>query len=300
MGVILYPVAYTDNYTIDGSVAVVTLPKMETCDETSTKGLINLGTDVWNCRKDYVGADHRFNMAIPDDETIDFQFSILDLFSADKENPDLGWDDWIFVTVYDFQNSLLETALENIAIRYNNIWTGEKNVQTIRIDTSLFDGDCYRFKFTTSMGHEYWSQDFYRAYECRNWLEVEGIYTNKDCENVYYGTGVGVGDTALTYSNRIWIPAMLTQPRNSFNKEDFNESRYGSIETTTIYELTLNKPIPPYLNNIIWGIILAAREVYINGDVYQLDSSDLRRTNLSGRMFHWSAVELSTSCKTEC
>lgn len=237
---------------------------------------------------------------IPDDEKFMLQIQFFDEGSADRTNPDTGWEDWLNVELCDEDgNAVIDTAgvdvMSDIASRWLNAWNGSNSVQTIEIDTSLFALNCWSLKFKTSGGQEICTHDFQRATLLDDLISIEGVYGNSvDCHNNWYGVPTAFhGSGAFAYSNKVWVRAKLRYDGGNPETTTFG-NRVTSVDSDDIYTLNSGEKMPPYMIRHIKGSVFSGQTVLIGGEEYEYENPKFKRERGS-QMFKFD-LEVKKDC----
>ncbi len=256
------------------------LPVKKLCDNTVPDGLLSECDKLWNCSPVCAG-DTPYFIPVPEDGT----FMLQTNFNGSGE-----WGSWINIVLTDHMGTVINSLSENdFGVRWMTGRSKKHSYQTIEIDVSAIDMDCFGFKITSTSGHEVCTQ-IYRKEKCSNLVEVEGLMSGHDCWNNYYGDPVGAyTGTSFKYSNKIYLKGMAKYYGGSTDLDDDVIKEYTRVHPS--------EKIAPFMMRYLFNKILSTEKVKVNGAEYRNDGSGTFNPVGSGTMF-FPIMEFYTTCTT--
>lgn len=253
-------------------------PELVQCIETDDEGFLQDCDNpycVFRCENDPTG-----EIPFVRGDKIMIQTQMRDLYNVDPKNPETGWNEWIFLHIYDAE-TMEAFIFDEIDFRKYVAHTGRNSFQVIEIDTGLENFPCawfaeiYAYKLEEIEGmdtlveidcrrtHNYREID-----ECATTYTVEGLYEKYDCKGNFYGeVENSFGDDFFVYSNKTRIEGGLLkrQPTVS-NDEGITTITENYRFTTSMADSYSGVFVPNYL--ISWYTnIFAAKNVNINNNL---------------------------------
>ena len=241
------------------------LPLKTACNGTVIDGLFALCGNLWNCNKK-CATDINYYFPVPEDGKIQFQTN----FSLSTDSV-LGTD--IEIKLYDLNDNEIEADWNDYVSR----WVVGQGYQTIEIDFAEVPIDCGSFKI--SVGEGVVCTEQFKKRPCSCLVEIEGIVSDKDCWNNYYGTSQVFTGTNFAYSNRIYLEG---------NAKYFgtNTTTKGMVEVLRFIPTAL---IAPYMQRYIAHKILKSKQVIINGETW--NTKDTQMTPRERSSMFWPIME---------
>jgi len=275
--------------------------------------------DSWNCR--LCSNDLPFWNTVNAGDQIFFQFQQPDQANGiDPDDPGVfGWGDQARYKVFrccdDVEIVLPLSEVPNyyVGLYEQKNYKGESsffNIQQIQFDVNAiinagFNGDfgsdnCFYFKFefatnkTRTEFEEFCSEPFKLNSCLQSTILTEGIYSNKDCFGYFYGAPVwSVGDPFF-YSNQYRVKGVLELQNFEIEKEVVTRQLLAT-NSQQCENYTLNTyNIPKEVAKILSGIF-AAREVYLDSIVYQVEGS-VDKNNEIGSQWYLSTKFKRCEC----
>ena len=234
---------------LNHSVRNFCLPTKLPCDQTTRDGLFYPAE--WNCNRPCNG-DQVYFWPLPNTGSIMLQtrFNTMD---TDE------WGSEVTITLYDLEDNAITADYVNRWVvgssKYGKYQTVEINLAQLANLTT-----CGYFVINYD-SIDYTTQMFKIEPDCRCMVELEGIYTDLDCWNNYYGisTGPYTGDENFAYSNKIYVLGTA---------KDFGTSKQGAkvVENQRVW---VAPAIPPYMMRQLSFVVLNAKTVEVNGSSFK-------------------------------
>ena len=291
-------------------------------DLIATNGIVLCDCgDSWNCN--LCGNDLPFWIPYEDNDTFDFQFQQPDEITgvecmnswlpANLLSPiNTAFATFEILTCCDDTAlTITEEMLDAIAPnRYVGSYTitdysgNEKQnpIQMIRFNLNairLFleaEGleNCFYFRFTftntkfclpfSESSSSFCSEPF-KYYDCtkKATVLIESIYPKQDCFDMYFGNNF-TGLDAFEYSNRIRVPGYFEQASFNITKEVINTTlKTVMSQKSEVWQLKTTHLPQSFVKNLV--NILSGRNVYVNGEEYQVQG-DINRNNETGLQWY--------------
>ena len=285
------------------------------CGEDCTDLVINNGlllcdcSDSWNCR--LCPNDLPFWNIVNAGDSIFFQFQQPD--SVNGNNPSvpgvLGWGSVARFKVFrccddvEIPLTLPELLNQYIGLYEQKNYKGESsffNIQMIEFDVNTiiqngFGGDfnsdnCFYFKFEFATNKEETEfQEFcsepYKLNSClAASILAEGVYSNKDCNNYFYGLPVwSIGDP-FYYVNKYRIRGVL-QRENFEIEKDLVTRQLVATNSQVCENYSLNTYNLPEEVAKLLTTIFAAKEVYLNGKLFQVNGAVDKNNDIGSQWY---------------
>jgi len=264
---------------VKGVIYKYCLPEKIICYEQNTDGLIAECDMLHNCIK--CQSDSEYYIPFYSGDKIMLQLQLTDVTNSDKKNPTSGFGTAFTVKLIGSNGTITDMAL--FLSRKTVSYGCKKSFQTLEIDTSLFDDQCFKLEISNGVD-TYCSQEFSRILSCINTLTLESLIEGKDClGNCYERPTAWVGDQ-FNYSNKIRIKASLINAGISMSIE----GKKKVIRTNKI--VRLGEKIPQFMLNYLVKSIFSGpmnkeySEIWINGELYYFESfstsNKLENTNM--------------------
>lgn len=260
------------------------------------------------------------------DDKIMLQTQLPDQQNVDETAPLFGWQGDTATYAYraelcDKDGAVLTNDITQFASRYMVAYTnsgGGVSYQTIEVDTALIAANfpnesCFSVTVHSitdilavpTVQKTVYSEPFCIDNTCRpeDLVQVMGIWTGFDCCGNYYGdprrtgpaTIASVGNAVFQFDNTYRMYARIFDTGNTIEKESFNNN-VTNITVISLFELKLQRPIPPYMKNIFVNQHYGAKNVFVNGVEYFAGTNIQDKIGTQNNMFLFDA-ELTQECE---
>ena len=262
-------------------------PEKEECIDPSSGLLTDCG-QTWNCNL-MCDSDSKYMNPVPVDGFIDLQLFMFDFVSDDLTTPTATFNDLIKTEISSDSTAGLYVEIVDVATissAFHNCYTGEKNVQTIRLDfQKILDlgHTCFNLKFSTidvnldlvqcaeSQAFQIMTPENCKG---KNLLLLEGIGGNSDCNDAFFGEGVYCTGDVFTYSNQIYIDGGFKQIGGDI-EPTYRGKKKTATKVTKLWSIFFNAVIPPYLTDFLLCSVLSGESLLINGKEYSINNSEI-------------------------
>lgn len=271
-------------------------------------------SESWNCN--LCGNDQPYwNIVNPADKLY-FQFQQIDNLNGQDPQltPSFGWDSgFCFAQLYECcSDEEIQPDGQNISRFAENKFVGlyeQKdfkgvssyfNIQQICFDVNLIcellgnQDKCFYFKFFFRTGNtiefKFFDVICTEPFKCNPCPEkkttvlIEGDFPNKDCFGYFYGTPIQSIGNVFDFINQYRVPAAFEQTGFEINKETVTRQlKAVSAETCEIWAFK-TWGVPQKVAKIVANIF-AAKNVYLNGDLFQLDKEIPKDNEIGSQWF---------------
>ena len=292
---------------MNGLSSTYCLPVKIQCVETDDDGFLQ------NCSKTYcdIKCEHEPESVIPyiEGAKIMFQLQFRDKVNTDIKNPTLGWFDWVFFEIFDW-NGVSQGSADYLANRYYVCHNGKNSYQVIEFNLSIFGllGEiaCKNFYIEffamDGVGEEATiidsrcSHRFALADDCMETHLVQGLYTKFDCLGNFYGTpDCGPGQTNSTffkYENTTRIEAKIVKKAPTSTEDDDKIVITDNYKLTTAHATHRDHVFMSYYLISWYANILKAKNIKIDNISKQISNFALNtedeQENCAVVNFEWS------------
>lgn len=278
---------------------------------------IALQEDGYNCVK--CGADTPFCVPYVQGDLIHLQTQLPDIASANSSQPNAGW----FPTtvpagfraqLLDASGAVISSDVTTFTSEYMAAFSefeGGFNYQTLIIDTQLIFNNhaltCWQIRVNSfesdgaTENRVVYTEGFCEIKCEEETTLVNGEWDTVDCCGNYYGEPgrIGtawVGSSVILFDNTMRYQARVINTGSNIEKETFSQ-RVTKSTNDTLYILSLNAPIAPFMKNIFASQHYSAKVVTIDGIEYiAAGTIDNRISDKSGSMFLFD-VDLQLRCE---
>ncbi|CAH1002688.1 hypothetical protein LEM8419_03560 [Neolewinella maritima] len=271
------------------------LPPRLLCDAAVLSGLLVEQGEAW-CNTCQVDSPY----AIPyvSGDTIQVQTQFFDSYNAEPKDPQSGFGSFVRAFVTD---GVVRQEITTGMVAYGC----GKSFQILAVDTSTVTLDCWVVELTAynADGTErrtIQTQQFKRVPDTQagQTFTIRGRGKGMDCYgNCYTAPTAYVGEL-IEYDNTLRFYGTVRDTGGNFDAGGLNGG-YFATKTIENYRLSLAERIPPFAKNLLLKVLLAAPEVVINGEVYDLDQFKVDNEVKDGTMFLFG-VDLERKCGGGC
>lgn len=238
-------------------VSLFCLPKKASCDDTVVNGVFEECGKQYNCNLSCSG-DTPYFIPVPEDGTMMFQTNFH------RVDNTTGWGDWISIDLTN-EKGISIGDVTDLATRKITGRSGKFSYQTIEIDFSTIEYECFGFKIHTLDGDEICTQIFKKR-PCATLVEIEGVFDDYDCWNNYYGDPVGnFSGTSFKYSNKIYIEGSVKYYGGTIDMEEDTIKEFTRVHA--------GAKIASFMMKYLLNKVLPAETVIVNGESYKNEAS---------------------------
>lgn len=262
------------------SEKIICLPKKGLCDNTVNEGIfVNCG-EQWNCTLKCIG-DSPYFIPVPSDGTFMIQTNF------NPQGATGGFGDWIDVVLIDSNGNEVEVAFDDFVVKHITGKSKKHHYQTFEVDVSGIEIDCFGFKIIAD-DQEICTQ-YYKKENCKELVEIEGVFTGFDCWNNYYGSPVGpFTGTNFNYSNKIYIKGLFKYFGGNVEIDDQNIKEF--------YRVHPSEKIAPFMMKYILNKVLASKNVKVNGVNFKNEGSGNYNPINNGSTMFFPILEFYDDC----
>ncbi len=260
----------------DSKITNWCLPEKVDCDIPNDVLLTTPGNE-YNCSECCDGERIDFYIPFVSGDEIHIQTQFLDQYNPDPSNPVDGFGTWIIAEVI----ASTGIVIGNYSTYGEGFvgWDGKKSYQVLKLDTSIDEFPvCFQIKYRV-----YKVGDILVDTKTTQWfgtvkdpqastIQIEGIYNSYDCTSQFYGESVtSVGDLPFGYSNKMRFYATIKNIEPLIDKK----IQSGRVVTTTVTnrrKIIFEYPLPSFMVKYLCEIVLAAKNVKIDGKYYNVTS----------------------------
>ena len=278
---------------LGGASYELCLPRRDVCENEGTGGIVTGLGEAW-CSTCQVDEGYAIPYAAGDEIHIQTQF--FDGYNDNPQNPTAGYGDFVTAFITD-GDTRIEVTTGMVA------YGCKGSFQVLRIDTTNLALDCWVVELNVhnaggDIRKTLQTQQYARVTtdQCQNTLLLRGAGRGTDCFGNCYEEPDAYTGELIEYNNQIRLWASIKDVGGDFVKEG-STGGYFNTEVTEPYRISLGKKIPPFAKRVLIRQILNAPEVYVDGELYDIDAFKIDNEVRYGRMFLFG-IDLERKCNS--